>query len=81
MSIKLEPLKDRVLVRLRPVPERTGSILRVQHDQSARWADVVAVGPEVRDIQPSMGVLVNPLAGQSFGEDIMLSEDAILATE
>lgn len=81
MTAKLEPLRDRVLVRLRPVPERIGSIIRVQHDQIARWGDVVAVGPEVRDIQVSQGVLINPLAGQEFAGDIMLPEDAILATE
>lgn len=74
-------MRDLVVVRLRPQPEKTGLIVRVQHDQIARWADVVSVGPEVRDIKPGMGVLVNPLAGHDVNGKILLPESAILATE
>lgn len=81
MNIRLEPLRDRILIRLRPQSEMTGSIVRVRHDQIARWADVLEVGPEVRDVQKGMGVLVNPLSGQAVGDDIILPESGVLATE
>lgn len=78
-TVVLEPLRDLVLVRLRPLPEKTGSIIRVQRNEIARKADVLAVGPEVRDVKVGWGVVVNPLAGQEVGEGLLLPESSVMA--
>ena len=81
MTVTLDPLRTNVLVRLRPVAAQTGRIVRVAHFEPARKADVLAVGPECRDIQVGMGVLVNPLVGQAVGDDELLQpESSVLAT-
>lgn len=77
--INLEPLGNRLLVRLRPLPETTGRIVRVQRDESARAADVLAIGPETRDVEVGTGVLISTLAGQLIGDRILLPESSVLA--
>lgn len=46
-----------------------------------RYAKVVSVGPEVRDMRPGRRVLASITAGVDLGDDhhIVLAEDAILA--
>jgi co-chaperonin GroES (HSP10) len=97
MTVTLEPLGARVLVAVRPLPEKTGSFYRVdaweitpdpmapeykvsQHrNEYARMADVLAVGPEVRDVEKGDVVVVSILAGQQIGDSILLPESGILA--
>lgn len=78
--IALEPLQDRVLVKVRPLPEKTGSIHRVSvmRHEIAREADVIAVGPECRDVQPGQVVLLNSLAGQEVQDKLLVPESTIL---
>lgn len=77
--MRLEPLRDLVLIRLRPLPEKTGLILRVSRQEFAGWADVVDTGPECVDVRKGDVVLVSVLAGQQVGEEILLPESSILA--
>lgn len=79
MSITLQPLGAQVLVRLIPLPEKTGSIIRVSRNEYARQANVLAVGPECRDVSTGDVVLVGSLAGQQVGEDLLVPETAVLA--
>ena len=81
MTVRVEPLRDLILVALRPIPDKTGSIIRVSHFTPARWANVLAVGPEVRDVSVGMGVLVNPLIGTVIEGGLLYPEGSILATE
>ena len=78
-TVTTTPLRELVLCRLRPLPEQTGGIIRVSRFESSRWADVLAVGPEVRDTTVGDGVLVNPLIGTVIGNDLMLPEGSILS--
>lgn len=78
MSFQLEPLGARILVRLRPTPQK-GLIIRVQQQESARPADVVSVGPECRDVEPGQHVLISSLAGQEVGDQVLLPESSVLA--
>lgn len=77
-TFTLSPLGNRILVKLR-AQEQKGLIIRVQNTDSARAADVVSVGPEVRDVAPGMAVLVSALAGQLVGEEVLLPESSVLA--
>ena len=79
MTVTVEPLRNNVLVRLRPVAEKTGLIVRVSRFEAARKADVLAVGPECRDLVVGLGVLVNPLVGQLVGDDLLQPESSVLA--
>lgn len=78
MSVTLEPLGNRLIVRLRPTAQK-GLILRVQNEETARAADVLSIGPEVRDVKTGQGVLIQALAGQLVGDDILIGESSILA--
>lgn len=80
MNVTIEPLRSNVLLRLRPVAATTGRIVRVAHFEPARKADVIAVGPECRDITVGTGVLVNPLVGTVLDDDLLMPESSILAT-
>lgn len=79
MTVTLSPLMAQVLVRVRPLPEKTGSIIRVSRNEYAREADVLAVGPECRDVQVGHVILVTTLVGQVVGEDLLVPESSILA--
>lgn len=78
MTVTLQPLQDRVLVSLRPLPTMTGHIHRVSRQEYARSADVLAIGPEVRDVKVGDVVLVSALAGQQVGENQLVSEAQII---
>ena len=80
-TVTTTPLRNLVLCRLRPLPEQTGGIIRVSRYEPARWADVLAVGTECRDVGIGRGVLVNPLVGNLIGDDLMLPEPSILSYE
>jgi co-chaperonin GroES (HSP10) len=79
MSYKLEPLGSRVLVRLKPQSGYSGLIIRVARNESAREAEVIAIGPQVRDAKAGQTVLINSLAGSVVGDEILLPESAIMA--
>lgn len=79
MTVTLSPLMAHVLVRLKPLPEKTGSIIRVSRNEYAREADVLAVGPECRDVQVGYVVLVTTLVGQAVNDALLVPESSILA--
>jgi co-chaperonin GroES (HSP10) len=75
----LTPLLSQVLLKVQPLPEKTGSIIRVERNEYARTAEVVAVGPECRDVVPGDVVLVGTLVGQAVEDKLLVPESAILA--
>jgi co-chaperonin GroES (HSP10) len=77
--VEIQPLRDRVLVKLRPLPEKIGLLYTPSRQEYARKADVISVGPECRDTRPGQVVLVPALIGQQIGESQMISESSILA--
>lgn len=79
MTVEIQPLKDRVLVRVKPLPEKLGTIWTPGRQTYARQADVIACGPECLDTKPGQVVLVPALAGQLIGENQMIAESQILA--
>lgn len=78
MTFQLNPTGARLLVRLRPTAQK-GLIIRVSPGESASPADVVAIGPDVRDVSVGMGVLVSTLAGQLVGDQVLMPESSVLA--
>ena len=84
-GIRLVPVRDMVVVRPIEAPPKEGLIVRVQLEQQpAVRGEVLAVGPETRDIQVGAMVIISRLQGYQLelGEPIIvLPEGAILATE
>lgn len=78
MSVTLQPLGARILVRLRPSKSKSALLFLPNERQSAREADVIAVGPEVRDVSVGAIVIVNALSGQQVGDELILPESAVL---
>jgi co-chaperonin GroES (HSP10) len=79
MTVTFHPLMSHVLVRLKPLPEKTGSIIRVDRQEYAREAHVLAVGPECRDVSVGDVVVVTTLAGQVVNDALLVPESSILA--
>jgi len=77
--ISLQPLSDNILVKLRNLPEATGAIIRVARDEVSRTADVLAVGPEVRDVAVGTAVVINILTAHECGANHLLPESGVLA--
>lgn len=81
MTVTVSPLRNLLRLRLRPLPETTGLIVRVRHDEAARWADVLGAGPECRDYATGRVVMVNSLIGTVVGEDVLVAETDVLGHE
>ena len=79
-NLTLRPMHDRVVVKVKALPERTGMIIRVDagREESVREAEVVAVGNGVRDVEVGDTILVNVLTGQLIGETLVIPESAVL---
>lgn len=75
----LQPLQDYVLVTLLPEPPRSTLLHVIALPSRAQPAEVVAVGPEVRDVKAGERVLVSRLAGQEVGDKVLLREESVLA--
>lgn len=81
--MKLTPLADQIVARLLTEPEHAGHIevVRLQAPASTR-AEVVAVGPDVREVRVGQRVLVSRLQGieVNLAEPlVLLPEGAVLA--
>ena len=77
--MKILPLRNLVLVRFQDEADESPSGLKVIHDPKVvRPAHVLAVGPEVRDIQVGMVALVNSVAGTQIQENLLVPETAIV---
>lgn len=77
-NVTLEPLASNILVKLRNLPETTGIIVRVARDEVTRIADVLAVGPEVRDVTAGQAVVINILTAHEVGDRYLVPESGVL---
>ena len=78
-AITIIPLRDQVLVELQPEPKRPG-IQVIQEPKAVRAAKVIAVGPEVRDLQPEMIALVNQVSATAISGYWLVPERSVLGT-
>ena len=79
MQIKIIPLRDQVLVELQPEPIPSG-LQVIREPKAVRPARVVAVGPEVRDLQPEMIALVNQVTATAINGYLLVPERSVLGT-
>ena len=75
----LIPLGDLVVVELLPEPPRSSLLVVITSPSRSQLAKIVAIGPEVRDVQVGERVLVSRLAGQDVGDKVILQERSVLA--
>lgn len=78
--MKILPLRNQVLCKLLELAPTNGSIVRVRDTQAIREAEVLAVGPECRDVQVGQVVIVNRLVLTQIGEQYLTAEPHILGT-
>lgn len=76
-SMKILPLRDMILVRFQEHGHPKGLVM-VHEPKAVRPALVVAIGPEVRDIQEGQVVLVNQVTGTVIGGEFLVAEPNIL---
>jgi hypothetical protein len=58
---------------------QTGRIVRVQRDSVVHACDVLAIGPEVREVAVGDVVYVNVLSGTQIGAELLVTEANVLA--
>lgn len=80
MSVELSPLGQNLLLRLEPEPELSAVLQVVKSTEGlARFGQVTAIGPDVRDVVVGQRILASITAGvEVSGGVIMLSESAVL---
>src|SRR2546422_4626776 len=80
--VNVEPVRDLVLIRPEPPKGLRSSLLEVVDftPKAAVRGVVLAVGPEVRDVQVGQRVLFSKLQGYEVMGYILLAESAVLAT-
>ncbi len=71
------PIRNLLLVKLRPESE-TGTLIVVRSERPAKQAEVIAVGPEVRDVKVGDVAIVNSLTGTVVGDHLLVPETAVL---
>ena len=78
MTVTLVPLGSRLLVHPIPFEEKIGSLYAPNRREYAIKARVLSIGPEVRDIEAGMVILVPALCGQAVGDERMIHESNVL---
>ncbi len=68
----LTPLRDKALVRVLPMPETTGLIHRAPTETPLRRVEVLAVGPDAKELAVGGTYLAILSAGQQFMDDQVL---------
>ena len=81
-QIVFEPLVNHLLLTLEPEPPQS-TLIDVQKSTEglARFGEVTAVGPEVRDVKVGQRVLASITAGVEMASGVLISEDAVLGIE
>jgi co-chaperonin GroES (HSP10) len=79
VPIEFQPLVSNLIVRLQPEPE-VSTVIQVQKSTEGlcRYGEVIAIGPEVRDIKVGQTVLASVTAGVEMADGMLLSESAVL---
>jgi len=73
------PSRDGLIIRLEPEPELS-KVIHVQraHEDLARFGEIVALGPEVRDLKIGQRVLASITAGVELPQGVLVSQKAVL---
>lgn len=74
------PLRNLLLVRLKPEETQKGSLIVIRDPRLARPAEVLAVGPEVRDVKVGDTAVVNSISATLIGDALLVPETAVLGT-
>jgi hypothetical protein len=80
VSIEFQPLVSNLIVRLQPEPELSSTI-KVQRSTEGlcRYGEILAIGPEVRDLKVGQTVLASIAPGSDMpGIGVLIPETAVL---
>jgi co-chaperonin GroES (HSP10) len=78
--VQFRPFTNHLLLRLEPEPQLS-RVIAVQRDvpDMARFGEVLAIGPEVRDVKIGDKVLASITAGTELPMGMLVSETAVLS--
>ena len=83
MSVTFSPFGTQILATRAEPPKKQSALIQLEGDGLAAYYDVVAVGPEVRDVRKGQRIVASRMAGQdlelSSGPHVLLSEAAVMA--
>jgi hypothetical protein len=79
VPIVFDPLVNNLIVRLQPEPE-VSTVIQVQKSTEGlcRYGEILAIGPEVRDLKVGQTVLASVTAGVELSDGVLISENAVL---
>ena len=77
--LSILPLRDMVLVELQPEHPQVGLVV-IREPKAVRAARVIAVGPEVRDLEVDMVALVNQVSATAINGYWLVPERSVLGT-
>lgn len=79
MAITFDPLGDRILIEVEPEPDLS-PLLYVQkdHEDLARFAKILALGPEVRGLSVGQRILASVLAGTIMAQGTVITQQQVL---
>ena len=79
MSVEFQPLIANVLIRVEPEPELS-RVIAVQRSLEGlcRYGEILATGPEVRDVKVGQRVIASITAGTEMAQGTLIPETAIL---
>lgn len=78
--MKIQPLRNMVLVCPTNGKSPRSTLHVIAPERVVCPFRVVAIGPEVRDIQVGQTVLANRLAGTQIGSELLIPESALVGT-
>jgi hypothetical protein len=80
--IEFQPLTNQLLITVEPEPPQS-TIIDVQrsHEGLARFGEVTAIGPEVRDVKVGQRVLASITAAADTPWGHLISEEAVLGIQ
>ena len=80
MPVSFTPLTNHLLIELEPQPRRSQIIEEpMERAKLTRFAKVLSVGPEVRDVKPGDRIIASITAGQELPWGHLISESAVLS--
>jgi len=80
MTLRIQPLRNMVVVELESVPAVSGQLTVMREIPLIRLAHVIGCGPEVRDILPGQRVLINTAVATQLNGSLLVPEPTILGT-
>ena len=76
--VRIRPLRNIVLIRPEPSTQASGPLMVIAAPRAMQRGRILACGPDVRDLELDMMVIVNTLAGTQLDGYLLVPETAVV---